>query len=185
MPDDTLLSTHTAGDSTAWRLDAGDCLPSAGWSASLVLVGAARITIACTASGTQFAANQTSANTSSWQPGNYTLSLVCTNGSDRVSRPAGTLRVLADPTNVATTARSLLTEAEAHLADLEAAYRDHMASGNAAVAEYRIGTRMKRFKDVADLLKALNAARQDVKAEQAAAGLAAGVSARQRFVVRM
>jgi hypothetical protein len=38
---------------------------------------------------------------------------------------------------------------------------------------------------VADLLKALNAARADVEREQAAASLAAGGSARRRFVVRM
>lgn len=173
---DSLPITHSAGDSTAWLLDAGDCPPADGWTAQLILVGATRIEITCTTSGEQFAAAQISANTATWPPGNYTASLVCTKGTDRVSRAAGALRVLADPAAVGTTARSLLTNAEAHLADLETAYRAYVGSGNAVVAEYRIGTRMKRFKDVADLLKALNAARADVAREQAIAGLAAGQS---------
>lgn len=182
---DSLPSTHTAGDSTAWRFDAGDCLPAAGWSAQLVLIGTVRQAIACTTAGDQFAVNATSATTATWAPGTYTASLVCTKGGERVSRTVGTVRVLADPTAAGTTARGLLTAAEAYLADLEAAYRDHMASGNAVVAEYQIGPRRKRFKDVADLLKALNAARADVEREQAAAALAAGGSSRRRFVVRM
>ncbi|KQY83662.1 hypothetical protein [Pelomonas sp. Root1444] len=182
---DTLPSTHTAGDSAAWLFDAGDCAPADGWTAKLILVGATRHEITCTTSGEQFAAAATSVATAAWQPGNYAASLVCTLGTDRVSRAGGSVRVLADPAAEGTTARSLLTDAEAYLADLEAAYRAHMASGNAVVAEYRIGTRMKQFKSVADLLTAINAARRDVQAEQAAAGLAAGVSSRQRFVVRM
>lgn len=182
---DTLPSTHTAGDSTAWLLDAGDYLPSAGWAAKLILVGATRIEIACTTSGSQFAASQTSSNTASWGPGDYTASVVYTKASERASRTIGALRVLPDPAAAGTTARSLLTSAEAHLADLEAAYRDHMASGNAVVAEYRIGTRMTRFKDTADLIKAIDRARLDVEREKAAASLAAGGSARRRFVVRM
>lgn len=182
---DSLPSTHTAGDSTAWRFDAGDCLPSAGWSAQLVLVGAVRQQIACTVAGDQFAVNAASADTAAWAPGNYTASLICTKAGERVSRTVGPLRVLADPAAVTTTARSLMTAAEQHLADLEAAYRDHMASGNAVVAEYQIGNRRKRFKDLADLLRALNAARADVEREQAAANLAAGGSSRRRFVVRM
>jgi hypothetical protein len=185
MSDDSLPSTHTAGDSAAWRLDAGDCPPADGWAAELVLVGATRIEIVCTVDGTQFAANQTSANTATWPPGPYALTLVCTKGTDRVSRGAGALRVLADPAAVGTTARSSMTAAEAHLADLEAAYRAHMASGMAVVGEYRVGTRMKRFKDVADLLKAINLARADVEREKAAAGLADGQSARKWFQVRM
>jgi hypothetical protein len=182
---DTLPSTHTAGDSTAWRFDAGDCPPASGWAAQLILIGATRQVVACTVAGEQFALDASSATTATWPADTYTASLVCTKGAERVSRTVGTVRVLPDPTAVGTTARSLLTEAEAHLADLEAAYRDHMASGNAVVAEYRIGTRMKQFKSVADLLKALNAARADVEREQAAASLAAGGSARRRFVVRM
>lgn len=182
---DTLPSTHTAGDSAAWLFDAGDCPPAAGWAAKLILVGATRHEIVCTTSGDQFAAAATSATTAAWAPGSYTASLVCTKATDRVSRAAGALRVLADPAAEGTTARSLLTDAEAYLADLEAAYRAHMSSGNAVVAEFRIGTRMKQFKTVADLLAALNAARADVAREQATAGLAAGQSQRKWFQVRM
>ncbi len=182
---DTLPSTHTAGDSTAWLLDAGDYLPSAGWAAKLILVGATRIELTCAASGSQFAANQPSSSTAGWAPGEYTASIIYTKAAERASRPLGALRVLPDPAAAGTTARSLLTAAEAHLADLESAYRDHMASGNAVVAEYQIGTRRKRFKDLADLIKAIDRARQDVEREKVAANLAAGGSARRRFVVRM
>lgn len=185
MSDDTLPSTHTAGDSTDWRLDPGDYLPSAGWSAKLVLIGPARLVLDCTVVGGQFALQAPSATTAAWLAGDYTARVLYSKAGERHSRDLSPLRILPDPAAGGTDAASLLTAAERHLADLEAAYRDHMASGNAVVAEYQIGNRRKRFKDVADLIKAINLARQDVEREKAAASLAAGGSARRRFVVRM
>lgn len=183
---DTLPSTHTAGDSTDWLLEAGDYLPGLGWSAQLVLIGPARISVECEiANAAQFGVQLTSATTAAWQPGDYTARVLYTKAGERHSRELTGLRILPDPASSASTARVFLTAAEAHLADLEAAYRDHMASGNAVVAEYRIGTRMTRFKDTADLIKAIDRARLDVEREKAAASLAAGGSARRRFVVRM
>ncbi len=185
MSDDTVPSTHTAGDSTAWQFDAGACLPSAGWTAQLVLIGPARITVACGTSGDTFTVAANSATTAAWAPGDYALRLLYTKAGERQSRDLPGLRILPDPAAGGTTADSLLSAAQKHLADLEAAYRAHMSSGSAVVAEYRIGDRMRRFKDVADLLAALNAARRDVQAEESAAALAAGGSSRRRFVVRM
>ncbi len=182
---DTFPSTHTAGDSTAWRFDAGDHAPSGGWSAKLVLIGPQRLSVDCAADGEAFALAATAATTAAWLPGIYAARLLYLNGADRASRDLAALEIRPDPAAAGTGAAELLSEAERFLADLEAAYRAHMTSGSAVVGEYRIGTRMRKFKDVSELLKALNAARRDVEAERAAKAIAAGQSPRTRFVVRM
>lgn len=183
-----LPSTHTAGDSAAWTLDApANATPGAGWSAQLVLIGAtARYTLDGVANGASawnFAAAATI--TAAWAAGAYTARLIATKADDRISVPAGQLSVLPDPAAAGTLAASLLSPAQQRLATLQAAYDAYLASGNFVAAEVRIGDRTKQYRSLPELLQALNAAKRDVEAETQATALAAGQSARRRFVVRM
>lgn len=183
-----LPSTHTAGDSAAWLLDAPDnALPSAGWSAQLVLIGTAqRYTVNGTASGANaFSFTAAASVSATWVAGNYTARLIATKTADRMSVDAGSIRILPDPAGAGTLSASLLSVAEARLTALQAAYDGYVASGNFVAGEVRIGEYVRKYRSVPELLQALNAARQDVEAEKQAAGLAAGQSARRRFVVRM
>lgn len=184
----TLPSTHTAGDSGDWTLDAPDAaLPGDGWAAQLVLIGATqRYTLSGTASGSSsYAFAPSAATTAAWVAGDYTASLITTKAASRLSTPAGAIRILPDPAAVGTLAASLLSTAQQRLAALQAAYDAYVASGNLTAAEVRVGDRLRKFRTVPELLQALNAARRDVEAETQAAALAAGQSARRRFVVRM
>lgn len=184
----TLPSTHTAGDSAAWTLDApAAAAPGDGWGAQLVLIGSAsRYTVNGAASGASaFAFAATPDTTAAWAPGSYTARLIATKGPDRISVDAGTLRLLPDPAAGGTLAASLLSPAQQRLATLQAAYDAYLASGNFTTVELRIGDRTRQYRSLPELLQALAAAKRDVEAETQAAALAAGQSARRRFVVRM
>jgi hypothetical protein len=78
-----------------------------------------------------------------------------------------------------------MTAAEQALQDLEAAYRAHLASGNVHVGRYTIAGRSMEYRTLADLLKALTAARKDVQLGRAARRISAGLPARTQFVTRM
>ena len=182
----TIIPTqHTAGDSFAATLSGTDYPPAAGWSAQLVLIGPARVSINATTSGADFAAASTAAVTAAWAPGDYATRVVYTNGTDRTTGTAGSLRVLPDPTVSSTDALSLVSPAQRVLDDLMVAYRAHLTGGQVHVDEYEINGRKMKFRSIADLLTAINAARRDVEAEKSAARVAAGLSPRVRYVTRM
>lgn len=174
-------STHTAGDSIDWALDPGSRTPAQGWGAQLVLIGPARQAVDCVAAGVTFVAQASAATTGQWPAGRYRLRLLLSRAGERFTQELPELEVLPDPTYAA----SLLSTAEQHLEDLKTAYRAHLASGMAVVAEYRVGDRLRKFKSVEELLKAINHAEREVQAERDAKALAAGISPRRRFVTRM
>lgn len=182
---DTIPTQHNAGDSFAATLSGGTYAPTAGWSAQLVLIGPARVTITATTSGADFAAVATAAASADWVPGDYTTRVVYTNGAERVTGAAGAMRVLPNPTAAGTDALALKGAAQRRLDDLQAAYDAHITSGNAVVGEYTINGRTMRYRELSELLAAINAAKRDVQAEQSAARVASGLSPRVRYVTRM
>lgn len=184
---DTVPTQHTAGDSFACTLPGGDYPATAGWAVQLVLIGPTRITLNSTASGADHALAVTAATTASWAPGEYATRVLYVNAgsSSRVSGAAGTLRVLPDPAAGGTTAAVIKSPAQQLLQLLEAAYTAYASSGNFHVQQYTVDGRTMQYRTVEELLRALNAARRDVAAENAAAQVAAGINPRQRYVVRM
>ena len=182
---DTIPTQHTAGDTFEATLSGADHLPSAGWSAQLVLIGPSRYTISATTSGADFSASAAAAVTAAWAPGDYSLRVVYTNGVDRATGAAASLRVLPDPTASGTDALALKSTAQRVLDDLMLAYQAHLTGGQVHVAEYTINGRAMKFRTIAELLTAINAARRDVEAEKSAARVAAGLSPRVRYVTRM
>lgn len=181
----TIPTQHTAGDTFAATLSGVDNLPQAGWSAQLVLIGPARYTISATTSGVDFAATAAASVTAVWLPGDYSLRVVYTNGAQRATGAGASLRVLPDPTAVGTDAMTLKSTAQRVLDDLMVAYQAHLTGGQVHVAEYTINGRSMKFRAVAEMLAAINAARRDVEAEKSAARVAAGLSPRVRYVTRM
>lgn len=180
-----LPTTHTAGDSFAARLSGATYPATAGWTASLVLLGSRQIALAAVADGQDHSVQLPGAQTASWQAEAYRLQAVYRLGSDRYSAHVGALTVLPDPTGFGTDGRAFLSNAQRALQDLEAAYRAHLASGNVAVGKYQIAGRMMEYRTLADLLTALRAARADVASEAAAKRISAGLNPRQTYVTRM
>lgn len=181
----SIPTQHTAGDSFAAVLSDSAASAADGWAAQLVLIGPERITLTGTASGADHAIAAAATVTADWAPGTYTLRALYTKASDRISRDAGTLRVLPDPAVAGTDAAALKSTAQATFDTLQAAYRAYLTSGRFTVQAYTIAGRSTTYRTVAELLQALNAAARGVEAEKAAALIAAGASPRDRFVVRM
>lgn len=179
-------AVHPAGDSFAAVVDGASWPATDGWSAQLVLIGAAnRYTITGTASGADFAFAQTAAETSSWVAGAYTLRALYTKAAQRYTQDVGEITITPDPAAGGTTVRSLMSAAELALADLETVWRAHLSGGNVIVHEHTIAGRQMRFRTIPELLQALSAARRDVQAERSAARAAAGLSPRKVYVTRM
>lgn len=178
-------TTHTAGDSFAALLEGSTYPASAGWSASLVLIGQARHTLAAAASGDDHAVAVAGASTATWPPGAYAMRVLYSKAAERHSVCLGALAVAANPADAGTDARALMSLAEQALQDLEAAYRAHLASGNVHVGRYTIAGRSMEYRGLADLLTARSAARRDVVAERAAKRARAGLPARLQLVARM
>lgn len=181
----SIPSALTAGDSFTATLDGSTYAASAGWTAALILIGPGRQTATTTASADDHVATVAGATTANWAAGSYAMRAVYTKAADRYSVELGTLSVAPDPAAVGTDSRALLSAAERALADLKAAYVAHLASGNVHVAEYEIGGRRMKYRSLAELLKALEAARREVAAERSAARIRAGLPPRATFVTRM
>lgn len=181
----SIPTQHIAGDTFTATLSGSDYSPAAGWIAVLVLIGPARVSLTAATSGADFSAVAAASVSAAWPPGDYITRVIYTKGADRVSAAPGALRVLPDPLSAFTDALSLKGAAQRRLDGLQAVYDAHIASGNAMVGEYTIDGRTMRYRDLAELLAAITAAKHDVVAEQAAARVSAGLSPRVRYVTRM
>ena len=93
----SIPSTHTAGDSFAALLDGTTYPASAGWAATLVLIGPARHTLAAAASGDDHAVSVAGASTATWPPGAYAMRAMYSKAADRYSVELGSLAVAANP----------------------------------------------------------------------------------------
>lgn len=184
MSSHTLPTQHIAGDSFAATLSGTAYSAADGWVAQLVLIGPGRYTVTSTASGSDHAVAADAATTAVWVPGAYTCQATYTKAAQRYSETVGPLLVRPDPASVDTDAAAI-SPAQAVYDTLQAAYRAYLASGKFTTQAYTVAGRSMTYRSLPELLAALNAARRDVEAEQANARVAAGLSARQRFVVRM
>lgn len=184
---DNIPTQHTAGDSFAATVDGGTYPATAGWAVSLVLIGPERVTLASTASGAHHALAASATTTAAWAAGDYTTRIVYANAGSgqRVTGAAGSLRVLPDPLATGTDAAALKGAAQRRLDALLAARDAYIANGSAHVAEYQINGRTMKFRSLAELQSAINAAQREVQAEAAAARVAAGLSPRITYVTRM
>ena len=181
----TLPTTFTAGDAFSATVANTSYPAGAGWSAQLVLIGPTRQTITGTASGDDFAFAANSATTASWSAGSYTARILYTLAGARTTVESGAIQVLPDPAAGGTNARSLMGTWARILADLEAAYETHIASGRSVVGSYTIGGRSMSYQTTAELVRAIDNARREVAREEAAAKLLRGESARNRLHRRM
>lgn len=180
---------HTAGDTFTGTLSHADHPASGGWVASMLLVGhgGARYTVASTAAGDEHTLSATAAITANWRSGDYAAIAVYAKSatSARSTYPLGGLRVHPDPAARGTCADDLKGPARRAYDDLQAAYRAYLAAGRWTVQEYMIAGRRMTFRSVPELLQAIDRARREAEAEDAASAIASGLSGRQRLVVRM
>lgn len=171
-----------AGDTLSVSL--GDSLFSAaeGWVATLrVIGGGSNVGIAGAAKDDGWAFTALASATSAWAPGSYSLVAVFTKGADRQSSPLGVLTLKPDPASGGTTALDLRTPARQALDALQKAYLDHLSGASGLLQGYTIGTRSFQFQSVADLIRAIEQLKREVRSEELAAGNGPG----GRVLVRM
>lgn len=188
MESTTEPTTLRAGDSVAWAIDLPDYPSSAGWVLRYRVLWRAGVAadILATGNGTRHSVSLSSADTESYTQGTATLFAYVerTIGQliERVSLKHGTLTVL--PNLVTAANHDGRSENQIALAHARAALADYMAKGQMHVAEYDIGGRVMKFRDVDQITNLIQHYEREVFKETAAAAVLNGQSA-GRVVVRM
>jgi hypothetical protein len=182
-----VFDTLTSGDSVRFETCVPAYPPTDGWALTYRLIPqvvGAPIELQATGVGDKYRVSATGAQTAIWAPGQYAWASWVSRGADSYTIASGQARIAPNP-RTASLALDTRSPAERRLADLQAAYDAHISSGQAAVAEYTIGGRGMKFRDLAALISAIERAKVDVLQERRAARILRGQPARQQLVTRM
>jgi len=172
-------SSANAGDTWRWTRTLADYPASAGWALSYTLINAAaKITINATASGDDHAVTVAAATTAGYAAGTYDWRARVTRSGEVYTVGEGRLTVRNAYSAATFDARS---HARKTLDAIEAVIENRASS---AVAEYQIAGRQLKNIPVADLLALRDRYRAEVKREDAAAAVAAGLPDSRRVYVR-
>lgn len=173
----------TAGDTLDFTTSVPDYPASAGWTLKYRLAPRAAgtaIDITATADGDDYAVQVVAATTASWATGYYTWTAYVELGAERYTVGRGQLQIraasasLAAATDGRTHARKVLDAIEA------------VIEGRASIdqQEYSINGRQLKRTPLADLMRMRNLYRNEVRNEEAADRLAAGLGGGGNIRVR-
>lgn len=180
----TLPSTINIGDTATWTHSDPAYPATAGWVLVYTLINAAnKYTVTTTASGDDYLATITATDSAAMQAGQYKWLA-------RVSRTTTTLEAHTVGEGVVTLRDNFAAldtlDVRSHavktLAAIEATLEGRATS---ATAEYQIAGRALKYIPIPDLLVMRDTYRREVKQEQAANRLAAGLPNTGRIYVRM
>jgi hypothetical protein len=121
----------------------------------------------------------TAAVTALWAAGDYSWVAYAVKALERYTVAQGAIEILADPGEAA--ALDLRTHARKMLEAIET----WLESRNPAVAEYEIAGRRMKYTPVADLIVLRDRYRREVRGEDDAARISAGLGARNKLQVRI
>jgi hypothetical protein len=172
-------TTANAGDTWRWTRALADYPASAGWALSYTLINAAaKITINASASGDNHAVTVSAATTAGYAAGSY-------DWRARVSK-AGEIYTVGEGRITVRNAFSASTfDARTHARKtLEAIEAVIEGRASSEVSYYMIGNRQLRYMTPAELLTLRDKYRAEVKGEDAAAAVAAGLPDKRRVYVR-
>lgn len=167
-----------AGNTAKWLKSLAEYPASAGWVLGYELVNAqARIEFSSSASGDDHLVNVDAATTASWTPGSYEWRALASLSGEVYTVASGRMEI-APAFGAAVDARSQLRRT------LEAIEATLEGRASSATAEYQIAGRSLKYIPISDLLALRDRYRRDLKAEDDAASVAAGMGARGRILVR-
>jgi hypothetical protein len=174
-----------AGDTLNFETTVPAYPPSASWVAKIRLVPRAGgspivITAASAGGGERYAFQVGPSVTATWPAGVYGWSLWVERAGERYTQESGQLTVRPDP---AAMAGGIDTRSQAQKA-LEDA-RAALAAWTPTTRKYTIGGRQMEFNSVAEILQLISHWQVEVKREQAAERMAAGLDARRKVHVRI
>lgn len=172
-----------AGDTVTWLKSLPDYLANDSWVLSYRLISpSAHYDILTTSSGSDHLAEVIAATTATYTPGEYTLIGWVTKASERYSIPSKKINVLPDLAAEAAGYDSR-SNARKTLDLLDAAL---LAQGsNAWVQEYEISGRRMKFRSVGELMAFRDSVAAQVKAEENADRLKAGLKLKNKISVRL
>ena len=174
-------SSVRAGDLVTWTKTLDDYPANAGWVLSYALVKTGlRIAFTASASGADHLVSVPAATSAAWAAGSYQWVARVTKTTEIYTVGSGTLQILPDLA-AASTGYDARTHAQKTLSALES----WIEGRDIAVAEYEIAGRRLKTIGTGDLLKLRDRYRQEVKAEDNATRLAAGLSPRNKLQVRL
>lgn len=182
-----MQSTLVAGETLNYRADIAEYPATSGWQLTLYLnprAGGSAHTVASTADGGAHLLQASGTTTAAWVAGAYAYEIWAALGAERYRLEAGQLQVQPSLIGAAAGLDTRST-AQRVLDALETALRTHAESGSACVGEYTVAGRTVRYRTLLELQQAIAKARRDVRAEDAAARVAQGLSPRRIFTVRM
>lgn len=170
--------TLVAGDTAKWQRSLADYPASAGWVLNYTLVNAAqRHTFSASASGDDHLVTVPAATTAGWAAGTYKWRAQASKAGEVFTVGDGTLVVegaFGAAAESRTKARIALDNLEAYLAD----------SNNLAAAEYQIAGRSLKRHSITELLKLKSHLQQQVRTEEVADRVGAGLPDPRRVYVR-
>lgn len=176
-------SAVTAGDTLAWRIALGDYPASAGWVLAYRLINAAgKIDITAGASGADHLVSVSAATSASWAAGDYSWSAWVSRAGERYTVGAGRLTVR--PNVAALNTLDDRSPERRALEALQSAYVDYVSNGQGHIAEYEIAGRRMKFRSSAEIWQQIERLKIEVKKQDDAARLAAGLKPRRRLLVR-
>lgn len=167
-----------AGNTAKWLKTLVEYPASAGWVLNYELVNAqSRIVLSSVASGDDHLVNVAAATTTSWEPGSYEWRALASLSGEIYTVASGRMEV-APAFGVAVDARSQVRRT------LEAIEATLEGRATSATAEYQIAGRSLKYIPIPDLLILRDRYRRDLRAEEDAAAVGAGMGARGRIYVR-
>lgn len=171
------IATHiTAGDTLSFTESWTDYLPADGWIVRYVLVSATlqiQIDSSDNGDGTHLIA-ETAANTAAWAAGDYAWQSYAVKVAERYRLGSG--QVVIEPDFAAATSGiDGRSDWQIILDNLLAAYKK-LTTTSATVVTVTINNRSTTYRDTADLIAAIQNARQEVGREKQEQALRDGVS---------
>ena len=169
------------GDTASWSRSLADYPASAGWVLSYALVkSGTRITFTASASGDDHLVSVSAATTAAWTAGTYQWQARVSKAGEAYTIGTGSIELLVD---FATQASGY--DARSHARKTLEAIKAWIEGRDMGVAEYEIAGRRLKTIPIGDLLKLRDRYEREVRAEQAASDLAAGLPNRNKIVVRI
>lgn len=173
--------SFTSGDTVAWTRTLDDYPASSSWVLAYTFInGAARFTVTASASGADHAVSIAASTSAGYSPGAYTWQATVTKASERYTVGKGTCQVLpnleaASQYDTRTSARKALEAADLALATY---------GSKAYLQEYDINGRRQKFQTPGDFLAFRDKLRAEVRREENAERIAAGLAPRNQISVR-
>jgi hypothetical protein len=165
-----------AGETALWQRILPDT-PAGTWSLNYVLLGPARITIACAANGTAHEANVSAATTANWTAGNYAVTARASDGTLvlPVATLFATVEILADPAAANTTIPPTADVRPWAVQALEEVESALLSLASRTTAQATVNGQSYTLQNIAELRALRASLRSEVQALEEAARAAQGL----------